>query len=738
MGRLLKILLITLFAIILLLAIAVFVITQVIDPNEFKPEIEKQAKEQANLTLNIEGDLAWQFWPSLGVSIGRTEARIADQEELFAALNEASLSVAVIPLLYGQVEMDGIRLAGVEVNLVDGPDGANWELIGPQTSEESEDKPDNTESDSADSGSLDIPLTIPEVVVSDGKVRYRNTADGTDIVVEHFNLSAQDVNLDAPFPLQMSLRYQDQSDMRVDMNLDTVLAADIDNSHFVLNPMTLDANIAGATTMPVDVHLEQNLDVNLNEDTLSIKDLLLTAAGTETRGNLDVTALTGDLQLSGKLSTLPFDANKVLQAIGEAPIETTDSSALSKISLDATLGGEPGSIMVKPLMLKLDESIINGSAGLASLESGKIVFDLRLDKINLDGYLPPNTEEEESSDAAAGTGKTGGTASLSTDELIPVDSLRPLLMDGKFAIGSLSYDGITASDMKFAVTAKNGIIKLTEATGKTLDGSFSAKATLDASGKTPKITASNTVTSVQIQPIAQMALDDDLAKGIFTMSGTYSASGNSEKALMDSAKGDIDLNLADATVRGLNLYHTLVGGVNDMLGQFQGLAASMIPGQESGKLPSALSEDTKILDLTSKARLDKNVAYLDSLDAVLSKGSISGNGWMNILNQDFDLKIGMKSPDLGSSKYLQDTTWPLRCEGNLEGNPAKWCGPDKSGFKDIGKQVAAKATQDKLKDKLGIEGEGDTAEEVIKDAAKKKAKEEVDKQIQDGLKKLFN
>ena len=59
------------------------------------------------------------------------------------------------------------------------------------------------------------------------------------------------------------------------------------------------------------------------------------------------------------------------------------------------------------------------------------------------------------------------------------------------------------------------------------------------------------------------------------------------------------------------------------------------------------------------------------------------------------------------------------------------------GFKDIGKQVAAKATQDKLKDKLGIEGEGDTAEEVIKDAAQKKAREEVNKQLQDGLKKLF-
>ncbi|WP_290519614.1 AsmA family protein [Alcanivorax sp.] len=736
MGRLLKILLITLFAIIVLLAIAVFVITQVIDPNEFKPEIEKQAQEQANLTLDIQGDLAWQFWPSLGVSLGRTEARIADDEELFAALDEASVSVAVLPLLYGQVEMDGITLAGLNVNLVDGPDGANWEQIGPQTPAEDTAAEEEPAAEDEGSSSLDIPLTIPKVVVSDGKVRYRSTADGTDIVVEHFNLNAQDVNLDEPFPLQMSLRYQDQSDMRVDMNLDTVLAADIDNNHFVLNPMTLDANIAGATTMPVDVHLEQNLDVNLNEDTVSIKDLLLQAAGTETKGNVDISALTGDMQLSGKLATAPFDANKVLEAIGEAPIETTDSQALSKIALDATLGGEPGSVMASPLTLTLDDSTLSGSAGLASLESGKIIFDLVLDKITLDGYMPPASGDSET--AAAGGGKTGGTASLSSDELIPVDTLRPLLMDGKLAIGTVKYDSITASDMKFAVSAKNGVLQLTRASGSTLGGSFSAKAKLDASGSTPKITASNTVSSVQIQPLVQMALEDDLAKGVFDMNGSYSASGNSEKALMNSAKGTIDLSLADTTVRGLNLYSTLVGGVNDMLGQFQGLATALIPSQESGKLPSALSEDTKILDLKSKARLDKNVAYLDSLSAVLQKGEITGNGWMNILNQDFDLKIGMQSPELGTSKYLTGTTWPLRCEGNLGGSPAKWCGPDKDGFKDIGKQVAANATKDKLKEKFGIEGEGDTTEEVLKDAAQKKAKEEVNKQLQDGLKKLFN
>lgn len=740
MARAIKIFLIVIAALVVLLAATVFVVTQVIDPNDFKPQIREQAMAQANLDLEIPGDLAWQFWPSLGVSLGRTEARIAGEEELFAGINSASVGVAVWPLLFGQVEMDGVTLDGLEVNLVETADGANWEKIGPQDGAEEETTPAEEEQP-GESGGMDIPLTIPSVAITDGKIRYRNTTDGTDIRVEHFNFNAQDVSLEEPFPMQMSLRYQDQSDMRVDLNLDTTLAADLDNNHFVLDPMTLDADIAGMTTNPVSVHLEQKLDVNLDEDRAQVTDLLLEAAGTRTTGNATVTGLTGEMKVAGQINTEPFDANKALEAIGEEPIATRDDNALSKVALSATLDGPANSVMVNPLKVTLDSSTLSGKAGLENLETGKIVFDLNLDKITLDGYLPPQSGEEDSaaaSGAGGGTGgKEGGTTQLSEAELIPVESLRPLRLDGSLKIGELNYDTIQASNIVFNVDAKDGVLRLTKASGNTLQGGFNASGRLDVSGNTPRISFKQNVSSMQLQPVVAMALDKDLAKGIFSMDLDFSASGNSEKALVNSAKGNASMNLADGTVRGLNLYGTLVGGVNDMLGRFQGLSA-LIPNQESGKLPAALSEDTKIIDLTTKASLNQQVANLDSLEAKLDKGTLSGNGWMNMLTQEFDLKIGMQSPELGGSEYLEDVTWPLRCQGSLAGSPAKWCGPDKEGFAKIAQQAATNAAKGKLKEKLGIDAEGDTTEEVMKNAAKKKAQEKIEEEMGDKLKGFFN
>ncbi len=132
MPRALRITLITLGIILLVLVAAIFGATQLIDPNDFKPRISELTRKHAGLELDIQGELSWTFWPSLGVSVGRTETRLPGEDELFAALDEAHLGVAVWPLLLGEVRADAIRLDGVEANLTRTEDGGNWQQLGPR------------------------------------------------------------------------------------------------------------------------------------------------------------------------------------------------------------------------------------------------------------------------------------------------------------------------------------------------------------------------------------------------------------------------------------------------------------------------------------------------------------------------------------------------------------------------------------------------------------------------------
>lgn len=730
MLRALKILGIIVLALIVLAAGAIFAITRLIDPNDFKPQISTAAREQANLDVQIPGNLAWSFWPYLGIEVGRTEVRIAGDEQLFAAFDNVRSSIAVMPLLRGAVELSGLHLDGLELNLIETSDGANWERIGaPGASTETAEDP------AAESQPLDMPVSIPEITVSNGKVHYLNNIDGTDIRVEQMNVSARDFSLTSPFPLEAALRYQDQADIRIDLAISGTVSMDLEKNLFRFDQSVIDTTLAGITTLPLQVHARQSIEAALDEDRISISDILVEAAGTRTSGNLELTQLSAKPIFRGDLSVAPFDANAALKAIGEAPIETADPAALKNIAMEMTFSGPENSILLEPLKITLDNSTITGVAGLTDIDSGHIRFDLTLDQLVADGYLPPTVAEAAEEEQVLATTESL-LPPLSTEPLLPLEDLRALKVDGAFSAGAIQMEGIEMRDLRVLVRADNGLMELVEAGSKLMAGSFKSAAVLDARTDKPVITFSASTSGVQIQPIMKMALEDDLFTGILDMNMNFRAEGNSEQTLADSGNGTVDLTMAQGTIRGMNLNNALGAGINDMLGQYQ-VITQFLPDVDQGRLPPALKEDTEVVQLKMAARIDDLIAHIDSLDAELDRGTLSGKGFLNLRSQAFDLRMAMKVPDLSTNKYIADRAWPMRCKGNLAGEVSKWCGADNKAFREMGKEITTQLAKDKLLDRFGIEGEGDSAKEVVKDAAKQKAQEELKKQAEEGLKKLF-
>ena len=78
MQSVLKYLGFTLAGLAALIVLALVIITTLINPNDFKPQIEKLAEEQG-YPIAIDGDLGWQFFPTLGVSIGKTRLVLDEQ-----------------------------------------------------------------------------------------------------------------------------------------------------------------------------------------------------------------------------------------------------------------------------------------------------------------------------------------------------------------------------------------------------------------------------------------------------------------------------------------------------------------------------------------------------------------------------------------------------------------------------------------------------------------------------------
>jgi len=710
MARIAKLFLYLILALVILVAAAIFIITRVIDPNDYKDDIAALAKEHANIELDLEGDIGWAFWPSLGLQIGRTEARIADQEPLFAAIDNFEVGVAILPLFSGRVEMGAIRIDGMELNLINTKDGANWEALIPESDNENEEIAEDTSTE------LDIPVTIPLISITNSRLRYQDLTDGTDITIEQLELEARDVSLTDDFPLLVSLRYQDQDDTRIDVKLDTKVNTDLNANQYRLSPLVLNMDLAGLTTNPVAVTLNASVLADLEKDQLEVSNLSIQALDTETSGAVTVHNMSEEFSLSGRIRTAPFNANKLLKAIGEEPIETADAKALSSISLDATLTGPANSVIMDPLIITLDDSTIKGKAGITDLEALALMFDLTMDHITLDNYLPPaeETEEEDENEAVE----------LSTEPLLPLEELRELNIKGKMLIETLVFDDLTVRDLVADVEAAKGVI-IQNTKGKVLDGSFNTRLNLDARTDQPRIDARVVSDKVQIQEIVSAVLGKDLLTGLVNVNANIATKGNSEKELFENLDGTFDLGVLDAIVRGVNLHTALVDGINDMLAKVPALA-NVITGIDPSKLPRELRDDTKILDMKANTRLEKGVAYVDDMLANLERGGrLKGNGWLNLNNDDFDFEMRLRTGDISDNEHVNSREWPLRCAGNLNGSAARWCLPNKNKFKGEGESIIKQLA----KDKLGIDEQriADEKAKLEAKAAEEKAKLEARK-----------
>ena len=87
---------------LLVIAAVVAYVALTFDPNQYKAQIIAAVQERTQRTLKLEGDLALSFWPSLGAKIGKASLSERGADREFAAVQEAHVSLKLLPLLSGQ------------------------------------------------------------------------------------------------------------------------------------------------------------------------------------------------------------------------------------------------------------------------------------------------------------------------------------------------------------------------------------------------------------------------------------------------------------------------------------------------------------------------------------------------------------------------------------------------------------------------------------------------------------
>jgi AsmA protein len=675
----------SLIALIVLLLIALIAFVFLVDANRFKPRIEAIAKDQG-IALQINGDLGWDLWPSLGVAVN--EVRVAALEapdQPIAEIQRASLMLALMPLFSGNFQVDHIAVDGAVISLnVDANGKGNWEALSKSGQPAQPSQPTSA----VDSN---LKLDIQHISLSNSKINYSDAQSGQTIALRDINLSMSDVNTRAaPFAMDLS---------------------------FVMALAQ-----AGADKLELQAVLKNTLSVDnaMSNIKLDAGKLQLEIIGTDTAEialdySLVITDLQKELAYQGDIKLTEMNARKLLAALG-TELETANKDALSKVAFSSALEGNSKKVKLDNLKLVLDNTRFSGSVGITDFATGALKLVLEGDELNIDDYLPPQ------SDAPAQT----AAAAPAEDTQLPLDDLRGLNINAKLALKKLIVNKIALENVALKVLAKNGMIEQ-NLTAKAYAGSISAKGQLDARSQQAQVQFDVGVEGLELEPLLKdMEMDSRFGlQGAVQVRALGTTQGNSVNQLFKTLRSNATFSGAQVRLLPINLEQ-----------QFCKLVNLVNKTEDPAKV---WDEYTEMNELSGSIKWRDEIITIDAFKAGVEKLQLGSSGKINLATDEYDIFLPFKllkdktdtitaeqvavttsagGCSIGSQYWLERGLELLRCKGSFDAiNPLSDCRPDKELLAELTKDYAVY----KLKEKHGAKYE------EKKDELKQKVEKEKNK-----------
>jgi AsmA protein len=728
----LRYLLITIVALILLAVAAIAIAMLVIDPNTYKPQIEQAVEKQTNLDLILDGDISWSFIP-IGLELNNVEAKL--DGERFVALERLVAEIDFWSLVAMSPQVNNFVLDGLDANLSVNKEGqANWNRIMPekdaQQAAPSEPAPDATAA-ASEGSSEPLNFNVSNVEIANARVHYTDATTGQEITLEDFTLGASDITLGSEFPLDISFRVETaEPQMSVDGSIAARLSANQALDAFSASGLDASFDIKGDVFAgkTVTAKISGSLAANLADETANLKDISLSFANLSANTNLNVEGFGDKPKLAGNIAINEFSLKELLENLGQPAIETSDGDVLTALAFNTNIGGAAGKPELTDLTLKLDDTTFNGS-GSYNLTSSALVFRLTGDELNADRYLTPPSNTPAT---ASGSNSDSGSATAQADpsaQLLPLDTLRALLLDIDLGLNKLTVSNLQINDIKASTLAKNGLLEIDDFSGKLYYGSFNANANIDARTDTPKWSISTDVADVQTLPLLNDLAEVNMLSGGANLKINAKSTGNTMAALRDNADGKITFNLAEGEFRRMNMTRLACQGI------------ALVNQEALGDVDWGTT--TPFNDMRGTLDINGNTLNNTELLASLAGMQLEGQGSVDMQQTLVDYELGLRivgeihrDPACRVTDIVRNVVIPLECRGNLSDDPAALCSFDGSRFRDSLKDIATNTARAKAGKE--IDRAKTKAEDKVKEKLQEKLGEGADDKVKDALKGFFN
>ncbi len=717
------------------------------DPNDYKARVIQIVKDKKQRTLRLEGDIKLTFFPRIGANLGKMSLSEFKNEKEFAAIESAHVSLALLPLLFGQVVVEEVMVSGMKAELVklkNGKTNIN-DLLGKDESKgegKNESKPE----------SHPVNFDIASVRIEKTEVSYHDETTGARYALKDISFNTGRIASGVPGKIDFAGMIQaNQPKLNIATQLKTSLTFDLEKQSYRLEGLDLQVRGSALDISNLAVQASGDASANLGTQEFSAGKLAVSATGVKGKDRFDAKldapslSLTKDkfsgdkLALNAKLDgamgnivaslsmpslegnaqsfksgalTLELDMKQPEQTFKvklSSPVHgnfEVQQFNLSNLSFAVNASGDKlpnksvssemkGSVQVDigrqsmqaNLAGGLLQSQVKARVAVNGFDNPAIRFDVEADQFDADLYLPK--------------AKEGSAAKASTavpEPPLDLTALKKLNLEGSLRIGVLKVANIKSSQFRLDVKVHNGVVDVSPLSANLYQGSMNGSIMVNAAQATPGFAVNHNLSGINIAPLLKDVANFDALEGKGNVVLNLTAQGNTVGSIKKALNGSMALNLAEGAVKGINIARKLREFGKG--GQAQTQAANK-------------DEKTDFSELKASFKVNNGVAHNDDLSLKSPLLRLSGNGDINIGNDSINYltraTLAKTMEGQGGKDFVGGITVPVRLSGPFT---------DLKYTLDFGAMVS------------------DTAKQKI-EAKKEEVKTKLQDQLKSGLKGLF-
>jgi len=296
------------------------------------------------------------------------------------------------------------------------------------------------------------------------------------------------------------------------------------------------------------------------------------------------------------------------------------------------------------LTTRFDDSTIALKFDVAKFSPLSLGFDLDIDQLNVDKYLPPAKPGEEH--------KAGGEGKLD------LSALKGLDVHGAVRIGRFQISHVKANNIKLQINSANGKLDIAPHSMNLYDGTLTGALSVNANGNS--VTVKETLTGISINPLMKDLANQDLLEGSGNVQFDIGTRGESVGAMKKALGGTASVALRNGALKGINLAQSFRE------------AKALLSSKQDAVQQAKATDKTDFSELTASFRIANGVAHNQDLSAKSPFLRLGGAGDIDIGNGRLDYVA--KASVVGTSggqgakdlAHLQGLTIPVRARGPFD------------------------------------------------------------------------